>query len=121
MHETTMAQNILAIVLAESKKQKARPVNIEISCGAFEAVNDEVLAFAFEALARDTLCNKAKLKIEHKPMTGNCRSCGQNFRINLSNPICPVCKKEEFDLLPDAPLILERIEFQMENVNEQKS
>ncbi len=30
------------------------------------------------------------------------------------SPKCPKCGSEDFDLLPDAPLLLEQIEFQTE-------
>jgi hydrogenase nickel incorporation protein HypA/HybF len=114
MHETMVAESLLTTISAESKKQKAKPVSARISCGMLNAINDEVLSFAFEAIARDTPCEGMKLKIEHKPIQGKCKNCNTIFHFDICLPKCPQCKSDEFDLLPDAPLILEEIEFETE-------
>ena len=111
MHETLVAQSLLAAISAESEKQNARPVTAKVSCGTFNAVNDEVLCFAFEAIAGGTTCEGMKLQVEHKPIQGRCKSCDTTFEFELPSPTCPACDSEDFQLLPDAPLILERIEF----------
>ena len=59
-----------------------------------------------------------KLEIEHKPLQAKCTDCHQNFYIEFSEPKCTRCGNREFELLPDAPLILEEIEFETENIHE---
>jgi len=76
------------------------------------AVNDEILCFAFEAAAKGTSCEGMKLQIEHKAIQAWCRNCKQNFDIELSDPKCQKCNGDDFELLPDAPLLLEEIEFE---------
>jgi hydrogenase nickel incorporation protein HypA/HybF len=111
MHETMAAQNLLVTILAEAAKHNAKPVNARISCGNFHTINDELLLFAFEAIAKGTACEGMKLQIEHKPIRGRCKSCDQSFDVDLSRLHCPQCKSEDFELLPDEPLVLEEIEF----------
>ena len=111
MHEMTVAQGLLAAISAETAKQNAKPVSAKISCGALNVINDELLCFAFDAIAKGTACEGMKLQIEHKPIQGRCKSCEQNFDIELCSPRCPGCGSEDFELLPDAPLLLEEIEF----------
>jgi hydrogenase nickel incorporation protein HypA/HybF len=113
MHET-MAESLLAAISEEAKKQNARPVSAKISCGMLNAINDEALCFAFDAIAKGTSCEGIKLEIEHKLMQGQCKKCSEHFEVKLSRPKCPKCDGEEFDLLPDAPLLLEQVEFEME-------
>jgi hydrogenase nickel incorporation protein HypA/HybF len=113
MHEMMVAQYLLDVILAEAQEHKAKPVTAKISCGAFDAINDEVLSFAFESLARGTVCDGMKLAIEHKPIRGKCRSCDKIFEIELLSPKCPDCGSD-FELLPDEPLLLETIDFQTE-------
>ena len=114
MHETMVAESLLATISEEAKTQNAKPVRAKISCGMLNAINDEALCFAFDAIAKGTRCEGIKLEIEHKPMRGQCKKCSEHFEVKLSHLKCPKCDGEEFDLLPDAPLLLEQIEFEME-------
>jgi len=117
MHESAIAQNLLGIISAQISEQKARPLTAKISCGILSAVNDELLISAFKVIAKDTLCESMTLKIEHKPLQGQCGKCRERFEIDISRPRCPKCNSEDFELLPDAPLILEEIDFETEKTN----
>jgi len=114
MHETVVAQNMVEAIAQEARKHEGRPVRAKISCGELNAVNDEVLTFAFDAIAQGTPCEGMTLQIEHKPMQARCKQCAGTFPITLSNTQCPDCQSDDFELLPDAPLVLEEIEFEKE-------
>lgn len=114
MHEMSVAQNLLASISAETANYKAKPVSAKISCGILNAVNDELLLEAFKALSKGTSCEGIKLEIEHKPMQGLCKRCGQKFDIDFSKADCPACGCKDFELLADTPLLLEEIEFETE-------
>ena len=114
MHETMVAQSLLVSISSEAEKQNAKPVGAKISCGMLNAVNDEILLFAFEAIAKGTPCEGVKLEIEHKPIRGRCRDCDEIFEFEIVSANCPKCGGEDFELLPDAPLVLEEIELQTE-------
>jgi len=114
MHEMMVAESLIKIISDEAAKHNARPVGAKISCGTLNPVNDEALRFAFEAIGKDTPCENLKIQIEHKPITANCRNCGEVFDVELSHPACPKCGGESFALLPDAPLLLEEIDFETE-------
>jgi hydrogenase nickel incorporation protein HypA/HybF len=112
MHEALVAQSLLDAVLDEAAKHNATPVRVKISCGGLHAVNEEVLGFSFEAIAKGTVCEGLALQVEHKPLHAHCRSCDQDFEVEFAQPQCPQCAGEDFELLADAPLLLEEIEFQ---------
>ena len=112
MHEMTVAESLLTIILDEAAKQNAKPIGAKISCGTLNPINDEALNFAFEVITKDTSCEDIKLKIEHKPLKGLCQNCNQKFDIEFSFPKCPQCGSEDFEMMADAPLLLEQIEFQ---------
>lgn len=114
MHEATVAASLIEIIKAESAKQNARPIAAKISCGVLNAVNDESLVFAFEAIAKGTICEGLKLQIEHKPMQARCLSCGQLSEFHVHRQTCPHCSSNDLELLPDAELVLDEIEFEKE-------
>ncbi len=114
MHEMIVAENLLTAISDEAAKRNLKPIGAKISCGLLYAINDEALCFAFEAISKDTPCENLKLQIEHKSLQGLCMNCNQSFDVELSHPRCPMCNSEDFKLMPDAPLILEEIEFQTE-------
>ena len=112
MHEMMVAQSLLATISDEAIKQNAKPIGAKISCGMLNPVNDDALCFAFEVIAKGTSCEGVKLEIEHKPIQGQCKNCNQDFDVEFSRPRCPKCSSEDFELMADAPLILEEIELQ---------
>ena len=112
MHEMTVAESLLTIISDEAEKHNAKPIGAKISCGTLNPINDEALFFAWEAITKDTPCEGSSLKIEHKPLQGLCKKCNQKFIIEFSSPGCPKCNSEDFEMMADAPLILEEIEFQ---------
>jgi len=112
MHEVMAAQGVLSAIIAEAEKQKARPVAARISCGMLNAINDEAFSFAFEAISKGTVCEDVKVTVEHKAIQGRCRGCKAIFEFEIHKPGCPKCGADNFELLPDAPLLLEEIEFE---------
>ena len=112
MHETAVAQSLIEVISQEAEKRRAKPIRAKMSCGQLNAVNDEVLSFAFEAAAQGTRCEGMNLQIEHQALQAECLACSQTFAVDLSDVRCPSCGPENFRLLPDAPLLLEEIEFE---------
>ncbi len=111
MHEMIVAQNLLEMIISEAEKQNIQPVKAKISCGALNCINDETLAFAFNAIASNTPCEGIDLEVEHKPISARCRNCDLVFEVKYCSPKCSKCDSEDFELLPDVPLVLEEIEF----------
>lgn len=114
MHETVVAQSLVEAICQEAQQRQARPVRARMSCGQLNAVNDDVLSFAFEAIAKGTACEGVVLSIEHKPIQARCKVCDRAFLVNLLEAQCAHCDGKDFELLPDAPLLLEEIEFEKE-------
>ena len=112
MHETAVAQSLVEIIAQEAQSRHARPIRAKMSCGELNAINDEVLSFAFEAIAQGTPCEGMALEIEHKALQAKCGTCGDVFVVDWANVKCPSCCGGDFELLPDAPLLLEQIEFE---------
>ncbi|MCE5187453.1 MAG: hydrogenase maturation nickel metallochaperone HypA [Planctomycetaceae bacterium] len=115
MHETAVAESILQTICDYAAKMNARPVRAVVSCGQFNALNDEVMRFAFEAAAESTVAQGMDLQIRHIPLRAACKACRISFEFDIYDPVCPSCKSMEFEFEPDAPLLLEDIEFEDPN------
>ncbi len=112
MHETAVAESILRTIIAEGDTVGAKPVSAIISCGQFNAINDEVMGFAFETAAMGTTCEGMTLDIKHIPLRARCKKCDTTFEFDVYKPACSQCESTEFDFESDAPLLLETIEFE---------
>ena len=118
MHETAVAQSIVETILSEARKIGRRPVVACISCGQFNALNDEVMQFAFDVAAQDTPCRGMQLRIRHVPLQARCDQCERMFAFDVYEARCAYCGSTAFSFLPDAPLLLEEIEFEDEPCHE---
>jgi hydrogenase nickel insertion protein HypA len=114
MHETMIAQSLLKAIIKEAEKPNAKPLSATVSCSLFDAVNDETLSFAFDVIAMKSVCEGMELKIEHKLLRGQCKKCNETCEFEHSNPACSKCGSLLLDLLPQPPLTLEQIEFELE-------
>ncbi len=112
MHETMVARSILSAILAKAAELDAKPISAKISCGQLNPINDETLNFAFEAASAGSVCEKMKLEVVHIPMNATCKKCGKSFDFDIYSPACADCGSQEFAIAPDAPLLLEEIEFE---------
>ena len=111
MHEAMVAENVLNSILETAKTQEGKPVRAVISCGQINAINDEVMEFAFEAAAAGTICEGMKLEVKHMLLKATCRLCDCEFEFDLYDPQCSKCGESDFAIGDDAPLLLEEIEF----------
>jgi hydrogenase nickel incorporation protein HypA/HybF len=112
MHETAVAESILHTIIEQAEQVNAKPISAIISCGQFNTLNDEVMSFAFETVAAETVCEGMKLEIKHIPLRATCKQCKTTFEFDVYKPACSQCESMKFDFEPDAPLLLETIEFE---------
>lgn len=112
MHELAVAEALLGQILEIARDRTGRPVIARISCGQLNAVNPEALSFAFDVLAKGTMCQGMKIMVDIKPITMCCNGCGLTYAWDGSRDGCPGCGDSDVRLMPDPPLVLESIEFQ---------
>jgi hydrogenase nickel incorporation protein HypA/HybF len=111
MDELEIAQTVFDSMLAEAKLVKLRPVAATLSYGTMAAVNKEVLVEAFTSLCEGTMCSGAELHISEIPVRIRCHACGAESDYEVMTPHCAKCMGQDFEFLPEAPILLEEIEF----------
>lgn len=111
MHEMSIAQSILEIVLEEGKRHRLEKVNtIKLQVGAMAAVVPESLTFCFELLSKDTLAAGTKLEIETVPVVARCAACNLHFEVEDYVFLCPECNQPALDLVSGRELSVQSIE-----------
>ncbi len=92
MHELSIAQSILDTVLEQAAEHGAtRVTRVHLRIGRLTAIVQEALEMGFEALARDTVAQGARLTVDSVPWRTRCSSCTHEYRVDDDLPTCPRC------------------------------
>ncbi len=111
MHELSIAQNILDIVVAAAEKEGAQKItSITLVAGETRAIVSEQLTFCFEVIAGGTIADGAELDPEIVPVRGMCRGCGEGFIVEDLLYICPKCQGGDIEIPGGTELRIKDIE-----------
>ncbi|UCG11281.1 MAG: hydrogenase maturation nickel metallochaperone HypA [Deltaproteobacteria bacterium] len=111
MHEMSIAQSLLDIIVQESENHRVeRVLSVSLKVGELSAVESESLKFSFDLISRGTLAEGARLDIERVPVTCRCRECGSDFTVQELVFACPSCKGSGLEMLSGRELSLESFE-----------
>jgi len=113
MHEMSVAQNIIDIVLQHIPGQNSHSVQrVTVKIGKMAGIVPDSLEFGFEALASDTpMMEKAKLNMEFTPLVIHCGKCNKEFELNDPFFICPECNNTKVGILSGTELQVTEIEI----------
>lgn len=115
MHEASIAQSLLDVVIETAHKNSAKSVlSVEVNIGRLAGVEKSSLLFAFDALKEGTLAEKARLIINDIPIVGKCNACGledeyENFVFSCHN-----CGSYDVTLISGEELNIKEIEVEDE-------
>jgi len=99
MHEFSLAEALINVVLEEATKYKAcRILKVKVRAGKLMGIVPELFDFAFRSLAEGGIAEGAKLELEEVPFKGKCRSCGYSFDTDEFFGVCPRCGSDEIEL-----------------------
>ena len=111
MHELSITEDLLQIVLEEVKKYSLSKVNtVKVRIGELTGVQTEALTFCFEQLIKDTPVEGADLQIDKVPIKVKCLDCEAVFRADDHSFFCPKCSGLHTELLSGRELYVHEIE-----------
>jgi len=100
MHEVSLAEGILRIVLdAAARNRAARVRSVTLEIGALAHVEPRALAFCFDAVTRGSAAEGATLAIETVPGLAWCMPCGERVAIERLGCACPVCGSYQLQVI----------------------
>src|SRR5512145_254184 len=92
MHEFSIIQNIINIVLDTAKQNNIEEIRIvEIEVGQASGVIRHALEFAWESAIQDTILINSVLKINEIPLLLKCRACNNEYNSSDIFDVCPLC------------------------------
>lgn len=113
MHEMSIAQGILDIVLKTAAEHNAVKVsNIKLLIGQMTQVEPESLKFGFAALSAGTIADGAVVDITITPLIGECSSCGQQFTVEKFSFLCPLCHSANIVVVSGRELAVDYLEVE---------
>ena len=92
MHELSVAQNIVDIVVSEAEKAGAVSVSkVILTIGELAGIENDALYFAWEVVVKNNIANGSTLVIESVPGEAQCNNCRHRFRTSDYFTVCEKC------------------------------
>ena len=108
-----------AVVPSAEQAGAERVLTISLRIGDMTEVVDEALAFAFEALTENTLCEGAELRVTKVHPRSLCFECGTEFGHDRFHRTCPSCGSFETRIIAGKELEIESIEVDLPDADEE--
>ena len=113
MHEMTITQSMVDLVLEEARKGGARKVTrINLVLGELSGAVGDCIELYFGLMSRDTAAEGAAISIRSVPTRARCRECAREFEVKDLDWICPGCRSPSVELVAGHELFVESIEVE---------
>ena len=112
MHELAIASAIVATVERHAGGRAVTSVRVRV--GRLRQVVPDSLEFCFGMVARESVCEGARLEIEVVPAVLRCAGCGHEWEIQEPPFRCPECAGGDVAAVKGEELEVESIEVEEE-------
>jgi hydrogenase nickel incorporation protein HypA/HybF len=109
MHELTVAQSILDVVLKEAGQRKVTEISLVL--GELAGVAEESVKFCFDVVSRGTRAEGALISLTKVQASFRCRHCLVEFGMDREG-FCPSCGQRKGDLVHGKEFYIESIEVE---------
>ncbi|HEX9975178.1 MAG TPA: hydrogenase maturation nickel metallochaperone HypA [bacterium] len=111
MHELSIVENIIEIILAELPKHNLTKVeSISLRIGEMRQVVPDALFFGFECLSKNTPLEGVEIKIDTIPIKGRCRQCHHEFILENWLESCKNCGQNQVEIISGKELEIAEFE-----------
>jgi hydrogenase nickel incorporation protein HypA/HybF len=113
MHELTITESILKIVVSEAEKHRAtRVALIRLKVGEMTHVDPSSVEFYLEIMGKGTIAEGARVEADLVPLRAICRHCSDEFAVIESRFTCPSCGSGQTDVVAGRELYVDSIEIE---------
>ena len=110
MHEFSIASAVVDTAVRHAAGRRVTAVTVR--CGRLRQVVPDALDFAFGIVARETLCDGARLEQVLVPARLRCAPCAHEWEIEVPAFRCPRCARADVAVLSGEELEVESIEVE---------
>jgi hydrogenase nickel incorporation protein HypA/HybF len=113
MHEFTITQGILSIVLQKAQEIQARRVTkVDLLVGRLTGYVPECIQLQFNILSHNTAASGAVLSCRQPPVNLHCRKCNIDYTSESFDLKCLKCGSMEIDILSGSELFIESMDVE---------
>ncbi|HXH71393.1 MAG TPA: hydrogenase maturation nickel metallochaperone HypA [Mariprofundaceae bacterium] len=92
MHEISLCEDVVRLIGDQARQHRfTRVRTVRLQIGRLSCVAPEALRFAFDAVAKNTICDGARLEIEEIGGRGWCDVCRRELAVGQRFDACPEC------------------------------
>lgn len=111
MHELSITQQVLDIVLNKAKESDAHRVSqVNLVVGDMSSITDDCLQFYFDFLSKDTIVEGAKLSFQRIAVKVKCQNCGNIFSPQNALWECSQCHQLGVEVIAGNEFYIDSIE-----------
>ena len=111
MHELTVVSNIFKTILKAADENNLKNISrITLKVGRQRHLAPDLMKFAFDSVAINTIAAGAFLDIERVDIKLRCRSCGLDFIVEDNTYFCISCGSAQLETISGKDLLIESIE-----------
>ncbi len=113
MHELS----VIAAVVDTAVRHAAgrRVTRVHLLVGRLRQVVPSSLAFYWDVVTRETVCEGSELEQELVPARLRCETCGWSWEIEAPAFRCPICEGARVEIVQGTELEVESIEVEVED------
>lgn len=112
MHELSITENILEIVLKHAKDSEAKEVKtIHLVIGQLSSVVDDCVQFYWDIISKDTIAEHATLNFKRVEARLECQECHHHYDLGKELQPCPNCGSCHVNFIAGTEFYLESIDI----------
>ena len=110
MHELSVSSAVVDTAIRHAAGRRVTRVHLRV--GALRQVIPDSLAFYWDIVARDTVCEGSVLEQERVPARLECQGCGTTWAVEVPAFRCPQCAGSAVTIVCGNELEVESIEVE---------
>jgi len=113
MHEMSLCEGILQVLLTEAKTQKfAKVKTVWLEIGELSSVEPEAMLFSFDVVTKNSLADGAELKIVKVTGAAWCMHCAKTVSVKQRYDECPDCGSYQLQVTAGDEMKIKELEVE---------